>query len=404
MNSSIIRNDFPVFEAKTDKKYIFFDNAATTQKPKQVIDRIADFYAYHTANIFRGVYMQAEEVTSLYEQARAQIAQFIGADFCETIFTSGTTDGINFIASTWARQKISAGDEIIVSQMEHHANFLPWQQLAEKVGAQLKIVPITKEGLLDMHAYEQMLSKRTQLVAMTHISNVLGTVNDVKKVTRLAHEAGARVLIDAAQSAPHMKLDVHDIGADFLVFSGHKMLGPTGIGILYMKKELQDFIEPYQFGGGMVAEVCRERSYWKDAPHKFEAGTPPIAQAIGLAEAIRYLNKYVDFEALRKHEAMLVTQTIEGLETVPGVHIVGPVEQLKKEGHLVSFMIENMHAHDIAAFLDADEIAVAVRAGQQCAQPLHALLGVPATVRVSFYCYNTLEEVGYFIDRMKRLR
>jgi len=403
MNSSI-RNDFPIFKKKTDKKYIYFDNAATTQKPQQVIDKISDFYAYHTANIFRGVYLQAEETTSLYEQARVCLACFIGAQPCETIFTSGTTEGINFIASTWGRQFIKDGDEILVSQMEHHANFLPWQQLANHVGANIKVVPITDEGLLDMEAYENLLSHKTKLVAITHISNVLGTTNDVKKMTQLAHEVGAHVLVDAAQSAPHIKLDVHDIDADFLAFSGHKMLGPTGIGVLYIKKDLQDKIVPYQFGGGMVAEICREKSFWKEPPHKFEAGTPPIVQAIGLAEAVNYLEKQVSFNELRLHEAALVSRTIDGLSEIPGVRIIGPVKQIKKEGHLVSFLIKDMHAHDVATFLDAGDIAVAVRAGQQCAQPLHDLLGIPATIRVSFYCYNTLEEVDYFIDRMKKLR
>jgi len=403
MNFTDIRKDFPIFTSKRAKKYIYFDNAATTQKPQCVIDKISNFYAYHSANVFRSIYSQSEEVTGLYEQARAQIANFIGATSCEIIFTSGATDGINFITSTWGATFVKQGDEIIVSQMEHHSNFLPWQKLAETVGAKLKIIPMTENYLLDMNAYKKMLSPKTKIVSVTHISNVLGTTNDVKKITQLAHDVGARVLIDAAQSAPHVKLDVNDLGADFLVFSGHKMLGPTGIGILYIKKELHDFIDPYQFGGGMVAEVCREKSYWKDAPYKFEAGTPPIAQAIGLAEAVNYLNKNIDFNKLRVHEAMLVSRMIEGLETIPGIRIIGSVEQLKKEGHLVSFIVESMHAHDVATLLDVDDIAVAVRAGQQCAQPLHALLGLPATLRASFYCYNTLEEVDSFIGKMKLL-
>lgn len=403
MNITKIRADFPIFKELT-QKYIYFDNAATTQKPQQVIDKISNFYAYHTANIFRSLYVKAEEATSLYEQARAQVAMFIGAHSDEVIFTSGTTEGINFIASTWGAEFISAGDEIVVSQMEHHANFLPWQQLAQKVGAILKIVPITPEGYFDMQRYQDILSSRTKIVAVTHVSNVLGTTNDVEKIIDLAHQIGAKVLVDAAQSAPHKKLDVHEIDADFLVFSSHKMLGPTGIGCLFIKRELQDLVPPYQFGGGMVADVCCERSFWAPAPRKFEAGTPPIAQAIGFSAAINYLKENVPFSDLKQHESQLVVRAIEGLETIKGVHIVGPREQLKREGHLVSFFVDGMHAHDIAAFLDSDEITVAVRAGQHCAQPLHALLGLAATIRISFYCYNTLEEVDCFIDKMKKLQ
>ena len=413
MKFADLRKDFPVFEEKAETKQvppeqvspeqIYFDNAATTQKPDQVIQTLANFYAFHTANIFRSVYLKAEEATSIYEEARSIIAEFIGADARETIFTSGTTDGINLIASTWGELHIGAGDEIIVSQMEHHSNFLPWQQLAKKKRAKLVIIPVTADGLLDMEAYEQALSKKTKLVAVTHISNVLGTTNDVKKITTLAHEVGARVLVDAAQSAPHRKLNVHDMGADFLVFSGHKMLGPTGVGILYIKQSLEAEVPPYQFGGGMVSNVCREESVWTKAPHKFEAGTPPIAQAVGLGAAVEYLVNNVNFDALQKHEASLCGRVIDGLQEIDGIKLLGPCEQLKREGHLVSFVVKNMHAHDVAAFLDGAEISVAVRAGQHCAQPLHAILGIPASVRVSFYLYNTLDEVELFIDKMKKL-
>ncbi len=398
-----IRKDFPFLQKKDATTYIYFDNAATTQKPQQVIEAISNFYAYNTSNVFRSMYLKAEQITSFYEQARSNIASFIGADSSETIFTSGTTEGINFVASTYGTQFLKAGDEIIISQMEHHANFLPWQQLSQRTGIILSIIPITVEGLLDMKAYETMLSSKTKLVAIAHSSNVLGTTNDVALITRLAHSVGARVLIDAAQSAPHMPLNLHDIGVDFAVFSGHKMLGPTGIGVLYIKKELHELVNPYQFGGGMVSEVCREHSCWALAPHKFEAGTPPIVQAIGLSSAIDYLREKVNFNFLRQHETALVSRAIEGLQSIPGIRILGPIDQLKERGHLISFVVDKLHAHDVAAFLDAKDISVAVRAGQQCAQPLHALLGLPASIRISFYCYNTLEEVDSFIDKMKLL-
>lgn len=405
-NIEKIRQDFPFLTKAEAKKrnFIYFDNAATTQKPRIVIDRLSYFYSYQVSNIFRGLYLSAEEATSLYEQARQKIASFIGAHFTETIFTSGATASINFVAATWGEQFINEGDEILVTQMEHHANFLPWQQLAQRKKAVLRIVPITSSGELDVDAYQNMLTSRTKMVAATYVSNVLGTTNDVSYLTQLAHNAGAKILIDGAQAVPHFKVNIHDIGADFLAFSGHKILGPTGVGILYIKSDLLELIEPYQFGGGMVTTVCEEKSYWEQPPRKFEAGTPPIAQAIGLAEAINYLECNIDFDDLRQHEASLVKAALDGLQEMPYVKVIGPLAQLREEGHLLSFTVDGMHAHDVAAFLDGHDISVAVRSGQHCAQPLHAVLGIPATIRISFYLYNTLDEVNCFVDKMKKLK
>ncbi len=400
VNIEKIRKDFPFLSTAAS---LYFDNAATTQKPQSVIDAISHFYAFSNSNVLRSFYEEAEKATSLYEGARAHVASFIGAASDETIFTSGTTEGINFVASTWGEGHVAEGDEIIVSQMEHHANFLPWQQLAKRKGALLKIIPITSDYQLDLDVYKKLLSSRTKLVAVVHVSNVLGTKNDVETIIKLAHKVGARVLIDAAQSAPHQKLDVHQMDTDFLVFSAHKMLGPTGIGCLFIKRELQPHIPPYKFGGGMV-EVVEEDLTWMVSPHKFEAGTPPIAQAIGFNVAISYLEEKIPFDILRKHEASLVARAIEGLRAIEGVHLLGPLDQLKQEGHILSFWIEGIHAHDVAAYLNRDNPAVAVRAGQQCTQPLHRALGLPASIRISFYCYNTVEEVEKFVDKIKKLK
>lgn len=395
-----LRADFPFFEQTA---CVYLDNGATSQKPRQVIDRMMHWYAYECAPVSRAIYRAAEQATQQYEDARGVVAHFIGAKPCEVIFTSGATDSINVVAISWARQVIEPGDEIIVSQLEHHANFIVWQQLALEKNARLLVIPITPDGLLDMAAYERMLSPKTKLVAITHESNVLGTIVDVARIARQAHAVGARVLVDAAQSAPHQPIDVLKLGADFLAFSGHKMLGPTGIGVLYIKQELYDRMVPHKFGGGMAHAVCLERSTWASAPHKFEAGTQPIAQALGLAQAIKYLTERLDFTSLCAYEAGLITHAIDGLSRFEQVRILGPVEQLKQTGHLVSCVIDGIHPHDVAAFLDQQDVAVAVRAGQQCAQPLHTALVIPASIRVSVYLYTTADDIDLFIGYIARL-
>ena len=397
-----VRSDFPILQKKINgHQIVYLDNAATSQKPQMVIDAVTDFYTQYNSNIHRAVYTFGEEATTLFEQARMKIARFINAEPSEVIFTQGTTAGINLVASTWAQKTIKKGDEILITQMEHHSNMLPWQQSALRQDAALKYIPVTADGVLDYNALPSLLSKKTKLVAVVHVSNVLGTRNDIQHIIENAHSVGARVLIDAAQSAPHERIDVKKINCDFLVFSGHKMFGPTGIGILYIKKELHDQIPPYQFGGGMVYEADFFKATWQKSPQKFEAGTPPIAQAIGLGAAIDYMEKNIAFDALKKHEAALCSQLIEGLMPLKKVTILGPREELKKSGHLVSFTVKDMHPHDVAAHLS--KYGICVRAGNHCAQPLAKMLNISGSVRASFYLYNTAEEVEQLIKAIKKL-
>lgn len=392
-----IKKDFPLLHKKINNhSLIYFDNAATSQKPQAVIDATTYFYENQNSTIHRAVYAFGEQATTLYEQARGKVAAFINVDVQEIVFTKGATQSINAVAAGWAQENIKVGDEILLTQMEHHANLLPWQQVAKKTGAILKYIPVLPDGSLDMSALNQLITKKTKLVSCVHVSNALGTQNDIETIIKMAHAQGAKVLIDAAQSIAHQPIDVKKMQCDFLVFSGHKMLAPTGIGVLYIKKDLHDHMQPYEFGGGMVYEVDFTHATWAKAPHKFEAGTPPIAQAIGLGAAIDYIKKNIDFEKLKKHEALLCSTLIEGLQKNPKIRILGPVEQLKDKGHLVSFIIEDMHAHDVATHLSNHGICV--RAGHHCAQPLAKLMNVPASVRASFYAYNTLEEVEKFLE------
>lgn len=395
MNS--IRKDFPLLQKKINNKpLIYFDNAATSQKPQAVIDAMTRFYESQNSTIHRAVYAFGEQATTLYEQARSTVADFINADVTEIIFTKGATQSINAVATGWALSNLKAGDEILLTQMEHHANLLPWQQVAQKTGAVLKFIPVLPDGILDLSRLNELLTKKTKLVACIHVSNALGTHNDIQSIIARAHAQGAKVLIDAAQSVGHQKIDVKKMGGDFLVFSGHKMFGPTGIGVLYVKKDLHEQMQPYEFGGGMVYEVDFTHASWAMAPHKFEAGTPPIAQAIGLASAIEYLKKNIDFQELKKHEAHLCATLIKGLQTNPKIRILGPIDQLSQQGHLVSFVVEGMHAHDVATYLSNHGICV--RAGNHCAQPLAKLMKSESSVRASFYAYNTREEVEKFLE------
>jgi cysteine desulfurase / selenocysteine lyase len=397
-----LRSHFPILShGMQGHQLCYLDNASTSQKPFQVIDSLVDFYSKNNANIHRGIYDLAEHATMLYEQARDKVAAFIGADHDEIIFTKGTTEGINFIADSWAIRQLKAGDEIVTTELEHHANFLPWQRITERVGAQLRVIPVTQDGLLDMNQLDSLINHKTKLVALSHVSNALGTHVDVVSIIKKAHAIGALVLVDAAQSAPHQRIDVHAMNADFLVFSGHKMLGPTGIGVLYIKKELHARVDPYQLGGGMVFSVNVKQATWAKSPQKFEAGTPPIAQAVGLGSAIDYLMAHIDFEKLRIHEATLCTRLIDGLSLHKQVRILGPQEQLKKQGHMVSFTIDGYHAHDVAALLSEDGICV--RAGHHCAQPLALKMEIDASVRASFYLYNTHEEVDRLLAAIDEL-
>lgn len=397
-----LRSDFPLLSKKINgQELIYLDSAATSQKPQSVIDAITNFYTEHNSNIHRAIYALGEETTTLYEKAREKVAQFLNAHPSEIIFTKGTTESINLVASTWAQQHIKKGDEILISQMEHHSNMLPWQQCVQRNQATLRYIPVTHEGVLEYALLPKLISKKTKLVAVTHVSNVLGTRNEIERIIQVAHASGARILIDAAQSVPHEPLDVKKLNCDFLAFSGHKILGPTGIGILYIKKELQDQMSAYQFGGGMVYEVDFFSASWQKGPQKFEAGTPPIAQAIALATAIEYIQKHISFPELQRHEATLCAQLIEGLSQLNKVKILGPVHDLKKSGHLVSFIIDGLHPHDIAAELGKKGICV--RAGNHCAQPLAKLLGISGSVRASFYLYNTQKEVDHLIQAIKHL-
>ncbi|HLW73368.1 MAG TPA: SufS family cysteine desulfurase [Candidatus Babeliales bacterium] len=397
-----LRADFPILKQKVNGyPLIAADNASTTHKPQSVIDAVVRFYTTTNANIYRGIHLFAEQATQQYEDARKKIAHFIGADAEEIVFTRGCTSGINFVAATWGDENIEPGDEIVMTELEHHANLLPWQRLAQKKGAVLKFIPILSHGMVDLSFLDSIITNKTKMVSVIHVSNAIGTHVDVAAIITRARAVGARILIDAAQSAPHQKINVHEMDCDFLVFSGHKMLGPTGIGVLYIKKELHAQIPPYEVGGGMVEDVDCTHATWAPAPQKFEAGTPPIAQAIGLGAAIDYLQTYVDFDDLVVHEAQLCARLIDGLLPIKGIKILGPLSELKQNGHVVSFLVENYHSHDVAAFLDTQGISV--RAGHHCAQPFAKKLGYDASVRVSFYFYNTFEEVDSILAAIHEL-
>jgi cysteine desulfurase/selenocysteine lyase len=384
-----VRRDFPILETRTrGRPLVYLDNAATTQKPRQVIDAVSGFYASANANIHRGVYALSEQATVAYDAARSRVAQFLGATSAsEIVFTRGTTESINLVAQSWGRATLRPGDEILVTAMEHHSNLIPWQLLAEQTGAVLRAAPLTERGELDLDAWRELLSERTRLVAVAHVSNALGTVNPVRELADAAHARGALVLVDGAQSAPHFQVDVSALGCDFFACSGHKLYGPTGIGVLFGRAELLERMPPWQGGGGMIASVTLERATWAEPPARFEAGTPPIAGAIGLAAALDYLEG-VGREPIATWENALVRQAIEQVGAVPGVRLIG---NAARRAAVVSFVVEGVHPHDVGAVLDDEGIAV--RAGHHCAQPLMRHFGVPATIRASFACYNTPDEV-----------
>jgi len=397
-----IRADFPIFDRQVhDKPLIFLDSAASSQKPLQVIEAMNSYYRCCNANVHRGVYTLSEQATDMYEGARKKVARFIGArSWREVIFTRNATESINLVAYSWARANLRPGDEIVNTEMEHHANIVPWQQVAKETGAILRHIPVSEEGLLQLDSLDTLLNERTRLVAFTHMSNVLGTIIPVKQIVEKAHAVGALCLVDAAQSVPHMPVDVQELGCDFLVFSSHKMCGPTGMGVLWGKRELLEDMPPFMTGGDMIRRVTLDSSEWNDLPHKFEAGTPAIAEAIGLGAAVDYLSA-LGMDKVRAHEKEIAAYALERLSEVRGLCVLGPPDA-ELHGGLAAFTMDNIHPHDLAAILDAEGIAV--RAGHHCAMPLHHKYGVAATTRASFYIYTLKEEIDALVEALYKAR
>lgn len=393
-----IRADFPILSREVNgKPLVYLDNGATAQKPTAVIEALDDFYRVENANIHRGVHYLSVNATELYDQARARIAKAMNvADEKQLIFTRGTTEAINLVAHSWGRPNIGAGDEIVVTQMEHHANIVPWQLLAQETGAQLKVAPITESGELIVEEFQQLLTPKTKLAAFVHISNVLGTVNPVEELCAMCRERGITTLIDGAQAAPHGGIDVEAIGCDFYAFSGHKVFGPDGIGVLFGRRELLEDAPPYQSGGDMVEKVSFEETTFKGLPERFEAGTPNISGAIGLAAAFDYLDT-IDTQAANAHEQQLLKAATEALSEIPGLKIQGTAPN---KVSIISFTIDGVHPHDIGTILDME--GVAVRAGNHCAQPLMAFYGIPSSSRASFAFYNTLDEVDALVAAVQK--
>jgi len=397
-----VRKDFPILERKlaNGKPLVYLDNAATTQKPVQVLEAMDGFYRETNSNVHRSIHELGERATEMYIQAHERVAEFIGADSMEeVVFTKNCTEALNLVAYSKGLRELKAGDEVVISQMEHHSNFVPWLEVCRITGAKLRIAPLTSDGRLDMDAFQSLLSRRTKLVAMTAMSNVLGTLVDHRDVARRAHEVGAKLLLDGAQSVPHTTTDVKRSDEDFMAFSAHKMLGPTGIGVLYGKKEELLVMEPFLFGGEMIGRVTNEGATWNDLPWKFEAGTPVIAEAVGLAAAVDYLDG-LGMENVMAHEHRLVEHAFERLEKVPGARVLGPGPQHR--GGLVAVELEGIHAHDLASLLN--DQGVAIRAGHHCAQPLMTVLGVASTARASFYVYTTTQEIDAFAAALERAR
>jgi cysteine desulfurase/selenocysteine lyase len=397
-----LRAEFPVLTRRVGPgvPLIYLDSAATSQKPRAVIQAMSSFYETHNSNIHRGIHTLAEEATEAYEAARSRVAQFIHAgDPRCLVFTRNTTEAINLVAHTWARMALGPGDMILLTEMEHHSNLVPWQMLAAERGLVLEFVPITDAGLLDPDVYSSLLSRGPRLVAFSQMSNVLGTINPVRQMTAAAHAAGAKVLIDAAQSVPHLPVDVEDLDVDFMAFSGHKMCGPTGVGVLYGRLELLEAMPPFLGGGDMIKRVHLRSFVANDVPHKFEAGTPAIAEAIGLGAAVDFLTN-VGMPAIHQAEETLVGYALDRLAEVPGVRVLGP--EAEQRGGVASFTFEGIHPHDIAQVLDRQGIAV--RAGHHCAMPLHERYGIPATTRASFYLYNTTEEIDSLIAGLYKVK
>ena len=402
LNVTEIRKDFPILNRTTrnGSRIIYLDSTATSQKPVQVIEAMNEYYRASNANIHRGVHTLAEEATAMYEGAREKIAKFINAASArEVIYTRNTTESINLVAYTWARANLKAGDLVILTEMEHHSNLVPWHILQAERGVDLECIPVTEDGLLDLDAYKALLERTPKLVSFTHMSNVLGTINPADEIIRMAHEVGAIVLVDGAQSVPHLRVDVQALDADFYAFSAHKMCGPTGIGALYGKTALLDAMPPFLGGGDMIKEVKLRSFRPNTLPHKFEAGTPAIAEAVGFGAAVDYLTS-IGMDDIAAHEHDITEYALERLEEIPGVKLFGP--SADKKGGVASFTLDGVHPHDVAQILDED--GVAVRAGHHCAQPLHEKFGIPATSRASFYLYSTKEEVDMLVKGLYKVK
>ena len=389
-----IIKDFPILNRRiNENKLIYFDNAATSQKPKVVIDTLSNFYSNNNANIHRGVHTLSMESTYLYDEAKEKIAEFINAPNSNSIiFTRGTTESINLIADSWGQSNLKESDNIVITELEHHSNIVPWQELIKKTKSKLQYIPINSDGTLNLTNINNIITKNTKIVSMTHVSNGIGTINNIKEIIKIAKSVGAKTVIDAAQSVPHMPIDVLDLDCDFLAFSGHKMLAPTGIGVLYGKKELLESMPPYQKGGDMILEVTYDKSTWNEIPFKFEAGTPNIAGAVGLSAATKYLME-IGMQNIREHEIEITKYAYNNLMNIDGIEILGP-EDIDIRAGLISFNIPNIHPHDLGTFLDSKGIAI--RTGHHCAMPLIKKLGSHSSARASFYIYNTNKEVDKF--------
>ncbi|MFK9090036.1 cysteine desulfurase [Bacillus salipaludis] len=402
MNIHDIRKQFPILDQEVNgKPLVYLDSSATSQKPHQVIAAVEKYYREINSNVHRGVHTLGTRATDAYEGAREKVRKFINAKSTqEVIFTRGTTTSINTVAASYAAENVKEGDEIVITYMEHHSNIIPWQQVARRTGAQLKYIPLQEDGTISLDDVRATITPNTKIVSVMQVSNVLGVINPVKEIAQIAHENGAVMVVDGAQSAPHMKIDVQDLDCDFLAFSGHKMCGPTGIGVLYGKKQLLENMEPIEFGGEMIDFVHLQESTWKELPWKFEAGTPIIAGAVGLGAAIDFLNE-VGLDNIAEHEHMLAAYALEKLSTVEGMTIYGPLDAAKRAG-LITFNIDDVHPHDVATVLDAEGIAV--RAGHHCAQPLMRWLKATATARASFYLYNTEEDIDKLVEGLVKTK
>jgi cysteine desulfurase / selenocysteine lyase len=398
LNIKKIRADFPILAREVNgKPLVYFDNGATSQKPQQVIDVIDKYYTFQNSNIHRGIHTLSQEATDAYEKARITVQNFINAKHeHEVIFTSGTTGSINLVASSFAKKHLNKGDEIIISTMEHHSNIVPWQMVCEDYGAILKVVPINDKGEFLFEEFEKLLSDKTKLVTVTHVSNTLGTINPVKEIIKKAKAIGAFTLIDGAQAVPHKKVDVQELDCDFYVFSGHKMLGPTGVGILYGKEAILNSLPPYQGGGDMIKTVTFEKTTYNELPHKFEAGTPNIVGGIALAAAIDYMNN-IGIHNIETYEHELLTYATEKIKQIEGLRIIG---EAKQKASVLSFVVDGTHPSDIGMIID--KLGIAIRTGHHCTEPLMNRLNVPGTARASFAFYNTPEEIDVFIEALKR--
>ena len=408
INVASIKKDFPIFGRliRGDNRLVYLDSAATSQKPNSVLDAERDFYTLHNAAAHRGAHQLAEEATELYEGARERVAQFLGATSEEVVFTKSATESINLVAYSLSNAEpgskfhIAAGDEIVVSEMEHHANLIPWQELCRRTGARLRWFSVNDDGRLDLSNLEAVINKKTRIVAITHQSNVLGTINPLDSIVQAAHAVNALVLLDACQSVPHFKVDVANLGVDFLTFSGHKMLGPTGVGVLWGRQELLDEMPPFLTGGSMIENVTMESAIYLAAPKRFEAGVPNMAQAVGLGAAIDYLTN-IGLDAIHQHEIDLTRRAIEGLRSISGLTFVGPTD-VSMRGGVISFEVKGIHPHDLGQALD--QYGIAVRTGHHCAWPLMRRFGAVATTRASFYLYNDLQDVEDLVGGVERAR